>query len=157
MADYLPQAPTGQAGHGHEGNTLVVKGLIFFAVALVAVGALVELSLVYVMKDFSKDETTQKALAPPLLEDTSGTFPAPRLQRKPPSDLAKFKEAELRRLNEYGWVNREAGIAHIPIDRAIEIVVSRGLPTSGAPAEKNEAAAPPVKPVGPDTRQNGKP
>ena len=47
MADFLPQAPTGQAGHGHEANNLVVKGLIIFAVVLVAVGIVVELCLVY--------------------------------------------------------------------------------------------------------------
>jgi hypothetical protein len=157
MADYLPQAPTGQAGHGHEANTLVVRGLIMFAVVLIAVGLVVEFSLVYIMKDFSNEEKTQDALASPLLEDKSGTFPAPRLQSEPPTDLVRFKEAELRRLNGYGWVNREAGIAHIPVDRAIEIVVSKGLPTSGVPAERADAVSPPGRQAEPEAKGGRKP
>jgi hypothetical protein len=150
MPDFFPQAPAGQTGHGHEANNLVVKGLIIFAVGLVAVGIVVEFCLVYVMKDFAKDEKALEALAPPLLSDKSATFPAPQLQPAPPIDLVKFKQAELDRLNGFGWVDRKAGIAHIPIDRAIEIVASKGLPSSGAPPEKSEAAAP-------NAKQDGKP
>ena len=39
-----------------------------------------------------------------------------------------MKAEELRRLNGYGWVDRKAGIAHIPIDRAMDIVATTGLP-----------------------------
>jgi hypothetical protein len=155
MADYLPQAST--TGHGHEDNTLVVKGLIVFAVVLVAVGIVVELSLVYIMKDFSQEERALKALAPPGLADVSGTFPAPRLQAQPPVDLTKLKQAELQRLNEYGWVDQSAGIAHIPIDRAMEIVASKGLAASGVPAEKGPAATPPPKSTEPGSKQDQKP
>ncbi len=165
MADYLPQASTtGQAGRGHEANTLVVKGLIVFAVVLVAVGVFVEFCLVYVMRDFAQEERTLQALAPPVFADDSGPVPGPRLQARPPTDLAKLKEAELRRLNGYGWVDREAGIAHIPIARAIEIVASKGLPNGGGPAEKNAEAAAPARPAtsagksaGPNASQDRKP
>jgi hypothetical protein len=165
MADYLPQASTpGQTGHGHEANTLVVKGLVVFAAALVAVGILVEFGLVYVMRDFSQEEKVLQALAPPVFADDSGPVPGPRLQATPPTDLAKLKEAELRRLNGYGWVDRKAGLAHIPIDRAIEIVASRGLPAGVDPAEKNAATSPPAHPpttagksAGSDATQDRKP
>ena len=148
MPDFFPQASTtGQTGHGHEANNLVVKGLIIFAVVLVAVGILVETCLVYVMKDFSQEEKALQALAPPVFADDSGPVPGPRLQAAPRTDLARLKEAELRRLNGYGWVNREAGIAHIPIARAIEIVASKGLPAGGEPAEKNVEKASPAEPA----------
>jgi hypothetical protein len=148
MADYLPQASTtGQTGHGHEANVLVVKGLIVFAVVLVAVGIIVELCLVYVMKDFSREEKVLQALAPPTLTDDAGPFVGPRLQAEPPIDLVKLKESELSHLNGYGWVDREAGIAHIPIERAIAIVASRGLPAGGGSAEKNAETTPAAKPT----------
>jgi hypothetical protein len=41
------------------------------------------------------------------------------------SGLIASERAELGR---YGWVDREARVVHIPIDRAIEILVSRGQP-----------------------------
>jgi hypothetical protein len=164
MTDYLPQASTtGHTGHGHETNTLIVKGLIIFAVVLVAVVIIVELCLVYVMKDFSQDEKVLQALAPPVFADDSGPVPGPRLQAAPPTELAELKESELRRLNGYGWVDRAAGIAHIPIDRAIDIVASKGLPARVGPAEKNAETPPPPpattagKSVGPDVKQDRKP
>jgi hypothetical protein len=165
MADYLPQASTtGATGRGHEANTLVVKGLIIFAVVLVAVGILVEFCLVYVMKDFSQEEKALQALAPPVFANDSGPVPGPRLQATPTTDLAKLKQADLARLNGYGWVDREAGIAHIPIDRAIEFVASRGLPAPVGPAEKTAEPTPPAhqattagKSAGPDARQDRKP
>jgi hypothetical protein len=32
------------------------------------------------------------------------------------------------RLRSYGWTDREAGLAHIPIDRAAALLVERGWP-----------------------------
>lgn len=165
MADYLPQASTtGQTARGHEANTLIVRGLIIFAVVLVAVGILVEFCLVYVMKDFSQEEKALQALAPPVFADDSGPVPGPRLQAAPRTDLVKLKEADNRRLNGYGWVDRDAGIAHIPIDRAIEFVASRGLPARVGPAEKTAETTPPAsspttagKSAGPDAKQDRKP
>ncbi|MCA1555006.1 MAG: hypothetical protein LC737_11585, partial [Chloroflexi bacterium] len=29
----------------------------------------------------------------------------------------------------YGWVDQSAGITHIPIERAMELLLERGLPT----------------------------
>jgi hypothetical protein len=148
VADFRPQAST--TGQGHEANTLVVKGLIIFAVVLVAVGIFVEFGLVFVMKDFSKEEKVLQALAPPKFADDPGPFPEPRLQAEPPADFAKVKAEELSRLNGYGWVDRTAGIAHIPIDRAIEIVAASGLP---AP----QPATVPAEPSRPDAAKERKP
>jgi hypothetical protein len=43
-----------------------------------------------------------------------------------------MKTEDLERLSHYGWVDRAAGIAHIPIDRAIDILAKRGLPVPAA-------------------------
>lgn len=48
-------------------------------------------------------------------------------------------------LNSYGWVDRKAGIARIPINRAIAIVAAKGLPsrpTPTPPADQDEQLAP---------------
>jgi hypothetical protein len=151
VADFRPQASTtGPTGQGHEANTLVVKGLIIFAVVLVTVGIFVEFGLVFVMKDFSKEEKVLQSLAPPKFADDPGPFPAPRLQAEPPADFAKVKADELSRLNGYGWVDRAAGIAHIPIDRAIQILAASGLP---AP----QPATVPAEPSRPDAAKERKP
>ena len=37
--------------------------------------------------------------------------------------------AQNRKLNSYGWEVRSNGIVHIPIERAMDLIVQRGLPT----------------------------
>jgi hypothetical protein len=53
--------------------------------------------------------------------------PKPRLQVDPEADLAKLRSQEDARLGTFGWAARGGQIAHIPIDRAMELVVKRGL------------------------------
>ena len=43
----------------------------------------------------------------------------------------QFKQQELDRLNHYGWINKDAGIARIPIDRAMDILARTGLRDPG--------------------------
>ena len=36
---------------------------------------------------------------------------------------------EEQTLNSYGWVDQQAGVVRIPIDRAMDLLAQRGLPT----------------------------
>lgn len=38
----------------------------------------------------------------------------------------ELREKQQQRLRSYGWVDRDRGIVHIPIDDAIDIYLSRG-------------------------------
>jgi hypothetical protein len=51
--------------------------------------------------------------------------PPPRLQADPAADLAELHAREDNLLNQYGWVDRNKGIVHIPIDQAIDQVAAR--------------------------------
>lgn len=66
--------------------------------------------------------------------------PNPRLQSKPITDLKEIREAEDKILNGYGWVDQGRGVAHIPVDRAIDLLAQRGLaarPESAAQAARD--------------------
>jgi hypothetical protein len=54
--------------------------------------------------------------------------PGPRLQPSPTQDMLEMLQAENARLQSYGWVDQSAGIARMPIDRAMEVIVQQGLP-----------------------------
>jgi hypothetical protein len=58
----------------------------------------------------------------------------PRLLESEPRVLAEFRVQEDALLRSYGWVEKDKGIARIPIDEAMKIVAERGLPTFAAPA-----------------------
>ncbi|HKX27823.1 MAG TPA: hypothetical protein VJ302_09040 [Blastocatellia bacterium] len=75
---------------------------------------------------------TQRKLPPePRLQGAPGADGKPSLL--PEKDLEKFNEQLNQRAAQYGWVSKEAGVASIPLSRAKELIVERGLPE--APAE----------------------
>lgn len=53
----------------------------------------------------------------------------PVLQVDEWKDLNDYMLAEMNRLNGWGWVDKGAGIAHVPIDEAIKRTAARGLPS----------------------------
>jgi hypothetical protein len=61
----------------------------------------------------------------------------PKLVESEPRALAAFRAQEEALLTSYGWVEKDKGLARIPIDAAMRIVAERGLP-------KFEAKAAPV-------------
>ena len=63
--------------------------------------------------------------------------PEPRLQGAPgptgPSllpldDWRVYKEMTDKQVASYGWIDKSAGIARVPIERAKELAVERGMP-----------------------------
>jgi len=60
--------------------------------------------------------------------------PAPRLSAAPPEELAAVREEARSVLGSYGWTDPEAGLVRVPVERALELVLARGLP----PAEPRE-------------------
>jgi hypothetical protein len=54
--------------------------------------------------------------------------PEPRLQVRARDDLVRLRAAEHERLTGLGWLDRGQGIAHIPIDDAMKLLATRGLP-----------------------------
>jgi len=55
--------------------------------------------------------------------------PGPRLQTSPRGDMQEMRRAENAQLQSYGWVDRAAGMARMPIDRAMQVVLEQGLPS----------------------------
>jgi hypothetical protein len=143
VEDYRPQAQfTGATQTGHEANVLTVRAVVGFAVGLIFMvilsGGIVRL----VMQGFYREADGLRAMAPPRFEDKSGLFPAPRLQVNPDVELVTVKKEDLDRLNGYGWIDKKAGVAHIPIDRAIDILTKTGLPRIEPKAVEPGGAAP---------------
>lgn len=59
--------------------------------------------------------------------------PQPRLQTAPDTDWTRMKAETDRRLDTYGWIDRANGKTHIPIERAMVLIVERGLPVAPLP------------------------
>ncbi len=57
-------------------------------------------------------------------------FPQPRLEKDERLEITDFRLQEERALNSYGGLDEKAGVMHIPIERAMRLIVERGLPVS---------------------------
>ena len=58
----------------------------------------------------------------------SDTFPQPLLENDERNELNDFRRQEEKQLNSYGWVDQKAGVVHVPIERAMQLMAERGLP-----------------------------
>ena len=70
--------------------------------------------------------------------------PEPRLQVNPRRDLIEHRRAEQELLDGWGWVDRNAGIVHVPIARAMEILAQRGGTAPPLFPAPTPAAGPPT-------------
>jgi hypothetical protein len=73
------------------------------------------------------------------------TPPEPRLEAQSGQTLDPYRAAEEQKLNSYGWVDRQAGVARMPIDRAMDLVAQRGLPArvAGTPTPRDSGSSSP--------------
>jgi hypothetical protein len=158
----------GHAGHGveYEHEDLSTRGVFGFFVGLAVTGVVIYFIITGMYKFLDKYEQSQMTASSPLTkpEDTEmvgarripNDYPekrfkengAPLLEVDERGQLHKFVMDQERQLNSYGWVDEKAGVARIPIDRAMEIVAQRGFPvyTQGAAgAAKDSGQRAPAK------------
>ena len=70
-------------------------------------------------------------------------FPEPQLEIDERTELNKARLSEEDRLSTYDYIDKDAGTVRIPIDRAMDLLVQRGLPTRTQSRESAAAASAP--------------
>jgi hypothetical protein len=96
----------------------VASGAIAFSVAGFFLLVLVSMAFLFVYLRGN----VPAAFRPPV----ERSFPEPRLQIAPRADLLNLARAQRTELSSYTWVDRDKGIARIPIDEAMRAVIARG-------------------------------
>jgi hypothetical protein len=127
------KAGTENSVRRHETTDADIGGIVKFAVGLfVAIVA----SLVGVNALFNYFVAHQ-GLGPPTspFENTREMPPpgVPRLQVVPPRELGDYRKGQEELLHSYGWVDQKNGVVRIPIHRAMDLLLQRGLPVQTAP------------------------
>jgi hypothetical protein len=130
MADshHTQNPPVGNAGPGHESDDIRIRPLLLGLVGLIVLLSVAFIATGGFWSEYLSLERKTEAAIPPRFADETGQFPAPRNQPDAADELRQMRTRDAARLNDYGWVDPKAKIAHIPIDRAIELVTERGLP-----------------------------
>jgi hypothetical protein len=64
--------------------------------------------------------------------------PSPVIQAYPRVEMRQFRAEENATVVSYGWAKKEKGEVRVPVDRAVEMLAERGLPTGQAPVSKED-------------------
>ena len=138
--------------HGHPGHEtefehedLGTRGIFVFMIGLAIIGVVIYFIIVGMYSFLDKYERSQMTTSSPLVTtkgaisrvvtqaDMDKTFKdngAPMLETNERGQFKDFLIQQEQQLNSYGWVDQKDGVAHIPIERALELVVQRGLPAA---------------------------
>ncbi|RMH19981.1 MAG: hypothetical protein D6696_09225 [Acidobacteria bacterium] len=112
---------------------------------LIGVGAITAVAMVLMLifwRVLSAELAAAPAAAPALIEPAARELPPePRLQASPEAELQQLRREMDQRTSSYGWVDEAAGMVHIPVDEAINVLLERGLNAPAASAGDGAAAA----------------
>ena len=119
---------------GHETRDVSVKWLFIFAGSLLVVLVLILVAVGGIFKGYAfADQRLDRRAAgaePGARSQVRATpdYQGPLLQVQPEQDLKSMQRQNAIDLNSYGWVDQPAGVVRLPIDRAMDLLVQRGLP-----------------------------
>jgi hypothetical protein len=113
----------------HETSDVNIGGIFRFALALLLTGVALHVFVWLLVLFFAARDARPVTPDFPLAAGQENRVPPePRLQTNPRQDLRDLRGAEDTVLTGYGWVDKNAGIARIPIGEAMKLTVERGLP-----------------------------
>jgi hypothetical protein len=118
--------------HGHERKDVDVPALFTIAGLLLLSCLVIVIVVAALIRYFKAHEPSVTAGQTNLPIARTVQFPQPGLLVRPGASLADLRAAEESNLNSYGWIDRASGIARVPIDRAMQLLLQRGLPDVGS-------------------------
>jgi hypothetical protein len=114
-------------GAGYEHRDASVPSLMKYGFSLAVILIVVMLGMWGMFALFGKTQKLGPPASPFESEDVRVLPPAPRLQVTPVVDLQNYRDGQREQLESYGWVDKEGGVVRIPIERAMDLVLERGL------------------------------
>jgi len=113
---------------GYETRDASARGLSSF-IAYLGLLIVFALLLCWGLLRYVSSRQARPALASPFAGKVQ-TPPVPRLQVNPRQDWLNFRAKQLRSLESYGWENRDTQTVRIPIERAMDLLLEKGLPVA---------------------------
>lgn len=151
MTDQIKHDNADHGGYEHE--DLRASGIIYFLLSLLIVTLLCMFGIkgLYAYLDH-RAKSSQPEVNPLVTNAPSDTrhvpvgypqtvFPSPKLEEDERGQLNGILINEENTLYTYGWVDEKARTVHIPIERAMDLLVQRGLPVRPQNADSGASAA----------------
>jgi hypothetical protein len=93
--------------------------ILYFAIAMIVAAVVIHLGIWWMFRFFEQQQARRDTR--PALVTTPLPKPQPLLQITPQGDLEDLRRQENEILSTYRWIDRDKGIARIPVDRAMQI------------------------------------
>lgn len=117
---------------GHEERDVNVGAILGYGLGLAVVAAIAHLFLWWLLGTYTRQAQEAQVHRFPLAVTREQLPSGPRLQSRPQQEMRELRARQQALLQGYAWVDRDGGVARIPIEDAMRIVVERGLPVSEA-------------------------
>ena len=114
------------------------RGIRWFTAGLAVLAVMVLVSMGGLLWFLSGGWPPRQGIVTPMVP-APNMSPEPDLQVASSRDYQEMRAAEEAQLHSYRWVDREAGIAAIPIKRAMELLASRGMPAQKPPTKSTQS------------------
>ena len=124
---------------GFEREDLSSRGVFAFLITLALVAVLIHFVLKGMYGYLDAYEKQHQPPPHPLVQKPPADarvitpadiakFPQPRLETDERDEINGFRTREQQILHSYGWVDQNAGVVRIPIERAMQLLAEQGLP-----------------------------
>jgi len=140
---------------GYERSDIGVAGVLYFLLGLAVAGLLAYFVVDGLYHFLDKRSEAEQTPVNPLVANApvdtrrivkdypQSAFPNPKLEEDERNQLNSIRLNEEQTLATYDWIDKNAGTVRIPIDRAMDLIAQRGLPTRTQAGSTATAAAQP--------------
>ena len=111
----------------YESSEVRIRPLIAAGLLLAVIVTISTLLMSGMFNFFATRNAAQHPASSPMA-DSRKPPPGPLLQPDPSNELADARAYEEALIGRYTWVERDSGIVRIPVKKAMELLVKRGLP-----------------------------
>ncbi|HWP30384.1 MAG TPA: hypothetical protein VNK96_01470 [Fimbriimonadales bacterium] len=117
--------------YGYEPRDILSRRNVAFFFAILTIIVAISIWLSLELFHYFEEHSAAKRLGAlqTTEEEVQGIPPAPRIQEKPTVEMVQLLSAEEEILNNYGWVDKNAGIARVPIERAMDLLAQSPPPS----------------------------
>lgn len=127
----------------HEVSDVSAKPIFYFAIGLVVLILLTLISMKSLFNLLDQEADRSDPQLSGVATERPKLPPLPRLETDPVSARKQFFQNQKMLIESYGWVDQKQGVVRIPIKRAMELLVERGLPVKKESRENTKNEQPP--------------
>lgn len=121
---------------GHATLVVNVRAIVWWLVALMVLIVVTLVLMELLMTFYAAEDVAARPGAEIVKLPITHQFPL--LDERQSQELLKTRELAHQLLNQYTWLDRQTGVARIPIERAMQILVRSGLPDVPSPADQQK-------------------